>query len=129
MDFYLIAGSLGFSGMTVFSDRLGKAAAAKLCRSVMVKGIEALLAEALLAARHYDVEDTVLASLDDLFPGPEWARLSRYMISRSVEHGERRSEEMREAARTVQEAGVEPLMSAACAERQIWASRNAKAFD
>jgi len=120
---------LGFDGVTVFSDRLGQASAAKMCRSVMVKGIEALLAEALLAARHFDVEETVLRSLDDLFPGPDWPKLSRYMLSRSVEHGERRAEEMREAARTVQEAGVDPLMTAACAERQEWAARNERAFD
>jgi len=127
--FMPVAAALGFHGASFFSDRLGKAAAAKLCRSVMVKGIEALLAEALLAARHYDVEDTVLRSLDDLFPGPEWESLSQYMISRSIEHGERRAEEMREAARTVQEAGVAPLMSAACAERQEWAWRNKHAFE
>lgn len=123
------AGALGMAGATVYSDRLGKASAAKMCRSVMVKGVEALLAEAVLAARHYGVEDTVLDSLNDLFPGPDWSRLSRYMISRSVEHGVRRAEEMREAARTVEEAGVDPLMTAACATRQQWAADNADAFD
>ncbi len=123
------ARTLGFDGMTVFSDALGKASAAKMCRSVMVKGIEALLAEAVLSARHYDVEEAVFRSLDDLFPGPDWAALSRYMLSRSAEHGERRSEEMREAARTVREAGVDPLMTSACAERQDWAWRNKTAFD
>ena len=35
----------------------------------------------------------------------------------------RRAEEMREVARTVTEAGLDPLMSAACAERQQWAAR------
>jgi hypothetical protein len=44
------------------------------------------------------------------------------MISRSLEHGTRRAEEMREAARTVEEANVEPLMSEAIAERQDWAA-------
>ena len=49
---------------------------------------------------------------------PDWPELARYMISRSLEHGRRRAEEMREAARTVNEAGLEPLMSSAAAERQ-----------
>jgi hypothetical protein len=40
------------------------------------------------------------------------------MISRTLEHGKRRAEEMREVARTVEEAGLSPLMSSACAERQ-----------
>ena len=114
--------AVGFSNARVFSDQVGKAAAAKLCRSVMIKGIEALLAESLLSARHYGVEATVLASLSDLLPIPDWDRLAGYMVSRSVEHGVRRAEEMREAARTVAEAGIEPLMSRAIAERQDWAA-------
>jgi hypothetical protein len=87
----------------------------------MVKGIEALLTESLLSARHYGVEDVVLGSLVDLLPGPDWPALARYMISRSIEHGTRRAEEMHEAARTVAEAGIAPLMSEAGAERQNWA--------
>lgn len=116
-----IARDLGFSGVSVFADEYGKAAAAKLCRSVMVKGVEALLTESLLSARRYGVEDTVLASLNDLFPGCDWPTLSRYMISRAIEHGGRRAEEMREAARTMREAGITPLLSDAIAQRQEWA--------
>ncbi|WP_411288691.1 DUF1932 domain-containing protein [Phenylobacterium sp.] len=116
------AAPLGFTGAEVFSDTIGQAAAAKLCRSVMIKGIEALLTESLLAARRHGVEATVLASLSDLLPIPDWPTTARYMIARSLEHGTRRAEEMREAARTVEEANVEPLMSQAIAERQDWAA-------
>jgi hypothetical protein len=87
----------------------------------MIKGVEALLAESLLSARHYGVEDAVLGSLNDLLPNPDWRRLARYMISRSLVHGKRRAEEMREVAATVDEAGLEPWMSRAAAERQDWA--------
>ncbi|MFC2953420.1 DUF1932 domain-containing protein [Marinicaulis aureus] len=116
--FLPLAHELGFAGATVFADDYGKASAAKMCRSIMVKGVEALLTESLLSARHYGVEDTVIASLSDLFPGPDWKELSTYMISRALEHGKRRAEEMREVAKTVEEAGLSPLMSSACAERQ-----------
>lgn len=116
--FLPLAHQLGFTGAKVFSDEYGKASAAKMCRSIMVKGVEALLTESLLSARHYRVEDTVIASLSDLFPGPDWNELSTYMISRALEHGKRRAEEMREVAKTVEEAGLSPLMSSACAERQ-----------
>jgi 3-hydroxyisobutyrate dehydrogenase-like beta-hydroxyacid dehydrogenase len=122
------AQALGFTGAAFFSADIGKASAAKMCRSVMIKGIEALLSESLLAARSYGVEDTVLRSLNDLFPGPDWTKLSHYMISRTLEHGTRRAEEMREAARTVAEAGLEPHMSSAAAERQAWASQFASAL-
>lgn len=115
------AHALGFAGCRFYSPDLGKAAAAKLCRSVIVKGMEALLTESMLSARSYGVDADVLASLQDLFPGPDWRKLSAYMISRSIEHGARRAEEMHEAARTVAGAGLEPLMTDACVARQEWA--------
>jgi 3-hydroxyisobutyrate dehydrogenase-like beta-hydroxyacid dehydrogenase len=123
------ARELGFGGARFFSAETGKASAAKMCRSVIVKGMEALLSESLLTARAYDVEETVLESLDDLFPGPEWRQLSRYMIGRTLEHGARRAEEMREVARTVSEAGLDPHMSMAAAKRQDWAPQFASALD
>ncbi|WP_428409028.1 DUF1932 domain-containing protein [Hyphococcus sp.] len=116
--FIPIARDLGFAGAQVFSMAYGKASAAKMCRSVVVKGVEALLTESLLSARHYGVEETVVASLSDLFPGPNWEKLAVYMVSRALEHGKRRAEEMREVARTVEDTGLSPLMSLACAERQ-----------
>lgn len=120
--FLPVAEALGFSGMRVFADSVGRASAAKMCRSVMVKGMEALLTESLLAARHHGVEDTVLASLQDLFPLGDWEQLAHYMVSRSLQHGKRRAEEMRQVAATVREAGLEPWMSDGCAERQEWAA-------
>jgi 3-hydroxyisobutyrate dehydrogenase-like beta-hydroxyacid dehydrogenase len=99
-----------------------------MCRSVIVKGLEALLAESLLTARRHGVEAAVLASLQDLFPVADWDRLARYMISRSVQHGRRRAEEMAEVVRTVAEAGVEPWMSRGCVERQQWAAAHPQAL-
>jgi 3-hydroxyisobutyrate dehydrogenase-like beta-hydroxyacid dehydrogenase len=120
--------SLGFNGAEVYSDTIGAASAAKMCRSVIVKGMEALLAESLLTARRHGVEDAVLASLHDLFPGTDWRKLARYMIARSLQHGRRRAAEMREAVRTVAEAGLEPWMSHGCVERQQWAAAHADAL-
>jgi len=115
------AAPLGFNAK-VFSSTLGQAAAVKMCRSVIIKGVEALLTESMLAARHYGVETPVLDSLSDLLPAGDWEKIARYFISRSLEHGVRRAEEMREAAKTVAEAGVEPLMASATAEREDWAA-------
>lgn len=122
------AEGLGFAGATAYSEVIGQAAATKLCRSVMIKGVEALLTESLLAARHYGVEQVVLDSLSDLLPLPDWNRTAQYMISRSLEHGTRRAEEMREAARTVAEAGLPPTMSEAIAQRQDWAAHHRAAL-
>ena len=125
--FLPVAHELGFTGAAVFSDVLGRASAAKMCRSVMVKGIEALLAESLLTARRYGVEAAVLDSLHGLLPFGDWPALSRYMISRSLQHGRRRAAEMRQAALTVRDVGLDPWMSSACAERQDWAALHAVA--
>ncbi len=120
-EFMLRAAPLGFAGQP-FAVEIGRASATKMCRSVMIKGIESLLCESLFAARYYGVEKTVLASLSDLLPVGDWERLASYMVSRALEHGARRAEEMREAAETVREAGIEPLMASATAEREQWAA-------
>jgi 3-hydroxyisobutyrate dehydrogenase-like beta-hydroxyacid dehydrogenase len=121
-EFLPLARQLGFTAASVFSDRVGSASAAKMCRSVVVKGMEALLGESLLAARRYGVENAVLESLRTLLTSEDWRKQARYMISRSLIHGRRRAEEMREVARTVVEAGFEPRMSSACALWQDWAA-------
>ena len=126
--FLPLAQSLGFAGARAYSDAIGAASAAKMCRSVIIKGMEALLAESLLTARRHGVEDAVLASLQDLFPVGDWRSLARYMISRSLQHGRRRAEEMREAVKTVAEAGFEPWMSRGSVERQEWAAAHAEAL-
>jgi 3-hydroxyisobutyrate dehydrogenase-like beta-hydroxyacid dehydrogenase len=107
----------------VFSTEIGRASSVKMCRSVMIKGLEALTTECMLAARHYGVEQDVLRTMGDTLPHSDWPGLARYVISRALIHGKRRAEEMREVARTVEDAGIEPLLSRAIAERQDWAWR------
>lgn len=124
--FLKVARELGFAGARFFSDECGRASAVKMCRSVVVKGLEALLTESLVTARRHRVEGDVLESLGNVVAEADWPALARYMISRSLEHGARRAEEMREVAKTVAEAGLAPLVSAACADRQQWASRHAE---
>jgi hypothetical protein len=102
------------------SDRLGVASATKMCRSVMIKGLEAMVVESFTAARHYGVEDAVIASLQETFPGVDWERQAAYFFQRTIEHGRRRAEEMHEAAQTMREAGLAPWSAAGTAERQAW---------
>lgn len=118
--FLEIGTPLGFNAKA-YSGKVGAASSVKMCRSVMVKGIESLVAECLLASHHYGVTDDVLASLKDMFPGQDWDKTSRYMLSRTLHHGRRRSEEMVEVAKTVADAGIAPTMSEAIVERQAWA--------
>jgi len=127
-EFADAAATWGISNVTVVSDTVGRAAATKLCRSVIVKGLESLLTESLVAARTYGVERDVLASLSNILPPADWDAVAGYFISRSLQHGKRRSEEMAEAAATIAEAGVEPLMSAATVARQAWTAQYPEAL-
>jgi 3-hydroxyisobutyrate dehydrogenase-like beta-hydroxyacid dehydrogenase len=101
---------------------VGKAAAVKMCRSIVVKGIEALLAECVLGASHYDADDRVFASLAETWPGIDWKALADYTMGRVVVHGERRAREMEEVAATLRAIGVEPIMAEATARRQEWSA-------
>ena len=62
----------------------------------------------------------MIASLRETFPGIDWEKQAAYFFQRVIEHGRRRSEEVREVAETVREAGLEPWSAAGTAERQAW---------
>ena len=111
------------------SEQLGVASAIKMCRSVMIKGLEALVIESYTTARAYGVEDHVLPTLAETFPSIDWEKQGAYFFSRVVQHGQRRAEEMREAANTVREAGggFAPFMASAIADKQQWVADQARA--
>jgi len=109
---------IGMNAMPL-SDQLGVASAVKMCRSVIIKGLEALVIESLFAARMYGAEDKVLESLAASFPAMGWEdHLPDYLISRVAKHGDRRAVEMREVAQTLEHVGIEPTMALATAQRQ-----------
>jgi 3-hydroxyisobutyrate dehydrogenase-like beta-hydroxyacid dehydrogenase len=106
---------------TPVSDRVGVASAIKMCRSIIIKGLEAITVESMFTARRYGAEKLVLESLAATYPGMGWdAALPDYLVSRVAEHGKRRAAEMREAAQAVVDAGLEPLTALATSRRQEW---------
>jgi 3-hydroxyisobutyrate dehydrogenase-like beta-hydroxyacid dehydrogenase len=91
-----------------------------MCRSIIIKGLEAITLESLLAARRLGAEREVLESLHRSFPHMGWlAELPDYLVGRVAEHGRRRAAEMREVASTLEGAGIEPVMALATASRQL----------
>jgi 3-hydroxyisobutyrate dehydrogenase-like beta-hydroxyacid dehydrogenase len=89
-----------------------------MIRSVMVKGLEALTAECVLAAVAAGVEEEVLASLARSYPGMSWAAQAAYNFERSMVHGERRAAEMEEVAKTLADLGLPNRMASATMEWQ-----------
>ena len=119
------AGMLAPFGMrleVLATGEIGTAAAVKMCRSIVVKGLEALMCECVLGASRYGADDKVFASLDESFPGVNWKKLADYMVGRVVVHGERRAREMEEVAETLRAIGIDPIMAEATARRQEWAA-------
>lgn len=110
-------------GMNVrpVSEEVGVASAIKMCRSIIIKGLEAITVESMFTARRYGAEKHVLESLAATYPDMGWSGdLPDYLISRVAEHGKRRAAEMCEAADAVADAGLEPWTALATARRQDW---------
>jgi 3-hydroxyisobutyrate dehydrogenase-like beta-hydroxyacid dehydrogenase len=108
---------LGMQPQVVGPD-IGQASTIKMVRSVMIKGMEALTAECMLAARRAGVLDAVLESLMASDPGIDWRERSAYNLERMMVHGTRRAAEMREVAGTVEHLGLPARLSRAVAEWQ-----------
>lgn len=103
----------GFETVRSVGDQVGRASAIKMIRSVMIKGMEALTAEMMLAAQAADVEAEVLASL-----GAGWDTKAAYNLERMAKHGARRAAEMEESAKTLAALGVDPVMTRGTVARQ-----------
>ena len=94
----------------ILSARAGDASAVKIIRSVMVKGIEALGVECLVAARRAGLLDEVLDCFFDI-DTRGFAGMVKSLTTTHPVHAKRRMEEMDKAIENLRELGVEPLMS------------------
>ncbi|MFJ5841636.1 DUF1932 domain-containing protein [Streptomyces shenzhenensis] len=115
-EFAALAGERGMNVDNLGPD-LGQASATKMFRSIIAKGLEALLLESLTAAARYDVADRVLAKVEEGYPGLGWSALADHLLGRTAVHGRRRADEMFEVAATLEELGMSPFMAAGAAHR------------
>jgi 3-hydroxyisobutyrate dehydrogenase-like beta-hydroxyacid dehydrogenase len=130
-----LASQLNGQGMdaSAVSPEIGVESAIKMCLSIMIKGLEALVIESYntalhyglalrpcITALHYGIADHVLPALAETFPQIDWSAQGAYFFSRVVQHGRRRAEEMWESAATVRDGGFPPLMAPAIADKQAW---------
>lgn len=107
--------------LRVVEGPVGRASSIKMVRSVMVKGLEALTAECVLAAVAAGVEDEVLPSLKDGHPKLDVAARAAYNFERALAHGARRAAEMEEVAVMLADLGLPNSMALATAgwERRL----------
>lgn len=102
---------LGFQ-VRVLNDRAGDASAVKMLRSIMMKGIEALAVECLVAAREQNLLEEVLDCFGDVDTATFRGMLD-ILITTHIPHCKRRMEEVEKVNQNLIETGIEPLMSAA----------------
>lgn len=112
-----ILNDLGMN-LTFVSPELGRASAMKLCRSIIIKGLEALMVDCTAACTAWGVKDQVFQSLNASFPSIDWHALSDNMLERVATHGIRRSDEMAEAGDMVDALGINPALVLAVSHAQ-----------
>ena len=94
------------------SDRAGDSSSVKIIRSIMVKGLEALGVECMVAAHRAGLTNEVLACFADIddrtFPG-----MVKSLTASHTNHAKRRMEEVDKVMENLAELGMEPIMSSA----------------
>jgi len=103
--------------VTPVTTEPGRASAMKLCRSIVMKGMEAIVIDCAAAAKKWGVEREVFDSLRGTYPSLDWAAMAEAMNERVRTHGIRRAAEMREAAAMLEDLGLDPTIAAATADR------------
>ncbi|MBL8701201.1 MAG: NAD(P)-dependent oxidoreductase [Alphaproteobacteria bacterium] len=111
-----ILNALGMN-ITPVTTEPGRASAMKLCRSIVMKGLEAIVLDCAAAAKQWGVEKEVWDSLRGTYPSLDWPKLAEQMHERVTTHGIRRAAEMREAAAMLKDLGLDPTIAAATADR------------
>jgi 3-hydroxyisobutyrate dehydrogenase-like beta-hydroxyacid dehydrogenase len=104
--------------LRIVNGGVGAAAAIKMIRSVMIKGIEALTLECFLAAHRAGIVDEVADSMKNNYPRLDFKQVADYNLERMASHGERRAAEMEESCATLRELGLDPAMTEGTVKRQ-----------
>ena len=102
---------LGFD-IEILPGAAGRASAVKILRSILMKGLEALAVEFMVAARHQGLLEETLACTGDVDRRGFRDFISMLVQSHLV-HGRRRHEEVELVNQMLRESGIEPLMSLA----------------
>ncbi|QQE77611.1 DUF1932 domain-containing protein [Alicyclobacillus sp. SO9] len=97
--------------MTSVGTMPGRASAIKMARSIFMKGITMLFFETFALAREYDAVDIVMSSLSETMTASDLEETVNLLMTRTVNHAERRVAEMGEVQKTLQSLGLDTVMS------------------
>lgn len=97
------------------SDRAGDAATRKLLRSVMMKGLAALVIEAMRAAEQAGLSEWLWGNLVDEITAADEALLAR-LVRGTSPHAVRRLHEMEACQSQLESLGVDPVMTRSTVE-------------
>ena len=103
----------------VVGPNVGTASGIKIMRSVVMKGLEALLFECLLGASELGIDATILASIERSLQRP-FSQVANSMLTTGAIHAARRAEEVAMSAEALADAGLDPVMATAAATRLQW---------
>jgi len=102
--------------ITHIGPKLGVASAIKIFRSVIAKGLEAVVVECILGAEKHGISEDVLQSYTRFFTRP-FGDMAKYLITTDVIHARRRAEEAEMCAEALLDSGIDPIMTNATVAR------------
>lgn len=97
--------------LTLVQGDIGTAALIKMLRSVVLKGIEALMLEMFMAAQAYGLEDTMMESIATTFDRGDFEAYSGMLMTTHGLHAARRCDETEMILGTIKETGVDPFVT------------------
>lgn len=120
--FAALLGPLGLE-ITLVPGAASAAATLKMLRSVVTKGMEAVIVEAMFAAFRAGVPREAFAAVTEPMNTLRFSDFATMCLTSDPIHAERRAEEMKHVAEVVRALGVEPIMTEAARRRLEWSAR------
>lgn len=100
-----------YLNLRVLNDQAGDAAGRKLLRSIVYKGVAAIICEAMEAGQYFGLENYIRTQIKDII-GEDDELIDRF-VEGSRTHAERRIHEMEAVTSMLEQAGLSAIMSRA----------------
>ncbi len=110
-EFSRLMNRLGMVNVRYFSPTIGESSLVKMIRSVFSKGVECLLLEMLTAAKRAGIEGYLWKDIVDFMTNHPFERVAANWIKTHPLAYERRYHEMVQVLETLEEIGIEPIMT------------------